>query len=45
MKALPRSRPAKAVSTVSAQAKADYLSFIQAYDSHRDPTRVLSGNE
>ncbi|MHC8348019.1 ATP-binding protein [Pseudomonas sp. RT4P38] len=28
-----------------AQAKADYQSFLQAYDSSRDSTHVLSGNE
>ncbi|MHC8384494.1 KinB sensor domain-containing domain [Pseudomonas sp. LB3P14] len=27
------------------QAKADYQSFLQAYDSSRDSTHVLSGNE
>lgn len=27
------------------QAKADYLSFLEAYDQSRDPTHVLDGNE
>jgi len=27
------------------RAKADYLSFLQAYDDSRDPTHVLMGNE
>jgi NtrC-family two-component system sensor histidine kinase KinB len=29
----------------ASEAKADYLSFIQAYEAADEPTHVLSGNQ